>query len=90
LIPVSTKPPNGVYRWLKRSFYYAFKQSEIKGGVSTGWETFLDAVLQSGFGTSGTWPMRTELGNRMIGSGANSLASSIVVDRGNPNPSFHF
>ncbi|HMX70111.1 MAG TPA: hypothetical protein PKA23_14095, partial [Accumulibacter sp.] len=28
---------------------------------------------------SGTWPMRTELGNRMIGSGTNALASSIVL-----------
>ena len=62
--------------------YYAFKQSERKGdtGVSsTGWETFLDAVIRSGFAISGTWPMRTELGNRMIGMGTNALASSIVL-----------
>ena len=52
------------------TIYYAFKQSERKGDAgiaSTGWETFLDAVIQSGFAISGTWPMRTELGNRMIG-----------------------
>ena len=62
--------------------YYAFKQSERKGdaGVSsTGWETFLDAVIRSGFAITGTWPMRTELGNRMIGMGTNALASSIVL-----------
>ena len=62
--------------------YYAFKQSERKGdtGVaSTGWETFLGAVIRSGFVISGTWPMRTELGNRMIGMGTNALASSIVL-----------
>ncbi len=62
--------------------YYAFKQSERKGdtGVaSTGWETFLDAVIRSGFVVSGTWPMRTELGNRMIGMGTNALASSVVL-----------
>ena len=47
--------------------------------ASTGWETFLDAVIRSGFAISGTWPMRTELGNRMIGSGTNALASSIVL-----------
>ncbi len=47
--------------------------------ISTGWETFLDAVIRAGFGISGTWPMRTELGNRMIGSGTNALASSIVL-----------
>ncbi|HQQ70394.1 MAG TPA: hypothetical protein PLL92_08805, partial [Alicycliphilus sp.] len=62
--------------------YYAFKQSETKGEAgtsSTGWETFLDAVLKAGFALTGTWPMRTELGNRMIGSGTNALASSIVL-----------
>ena len=64
------------------SMYYAFKQSETesaKGTTSTGWETFLEAVIHAGFGISGTWPMRTELGNRMIGSGTNALASSIVL-----------
>jgi putative DNA methylase len=64
------------------TIYYAFKQSETKsetGTASTGWETFLDAVIRSGFALTGTWPMRTELGNRMIGSGTNALASSIVL-----------
>jgi len=64
------------------TIYYAFKQSERKGDEgtsSTGWETFLDAVIQAGFAISGTWPMRTELGNRMIGSGTNALASSIIL-----------
>jgi putative DNA methylase len=46
---------------------------------STGWETFLDAVIRSGFGISGTWPMRTENSSRMIGQGTNALASSIVL-----------
>lgn len=64
------------------TIYYAFKQSESEadaGTSSTGWETFLDAVIRAGFGISGTWPMRTELSNRMIGSGTNALASSIVL-----------
>ncbi len=64
------------------TIYYAFKQSETKrdsGTASTGWETFLDAVIQSGFGITGTWPMRTELDRRMIGMGTNALASSIVL-----------
>ena len=64
------------------SIYYAFKQSETKGETgtaSTGWETFLAAVIQSGFSVTGTWPMRTELGNRMVGQGTNALASSIVL-----------
>ncbi|MFB3901927.1 MAG: DUF1156 domain-containing protein [Acidobacteriota bacterium] len=64
------------------TIYYAFKQSESDGAngtASTGWDTFLDAVIRAGFAITGTWPMRTELGNRMIGSGTNALASSIVL-----------
>jgi putative DNA methylase len=64
------------------TIYYAFKQAETKGEAgtsSTGWETFLEAVLSAGFALTGTWPMRTELGNRMIGAGNNALASSIVL-----------
>jgi putative DNA methylase len=63
------------------TIYYAFKQSDTKesGTASTGWETFLAAVLRAGFALTGTWPMRTELGNRMIGSGTNALASSIIL-----------
>ncbi|MCG7590026.1 MULTISPECIES: DUF1156 domain-containing protein [unclassified Halomonas] len=63
------------------SIYYAFKQSETKDGstTSTGWVTFLEAVIQAGFSIDGTWPMRTEMANRMIGSGTNALASSIVL-----------
>jgi putative DNA methylase len=63
------------------TIYYAFKQSETAdtGTVSTGWETFLEAVLRAGFSIDGTWPMRTELSRRMIGSGANALASSIIL-----------
>jgi putative DNA methylase len=64
------------------TIYYAFKQAETtseSGTSSTGWETFLEAVLRAGFSISGTWPMRTELGNRMVGSGTNALASSIIL-----------
>ena len=64
------------------TIYYAFKQSERKGGTGvtrTGWETFLDAVIRSGLAVTGTWPMRTELSNRMVSMGTNALASSIVL-----------
>ncbi len=64
------------------TIFYAFKQSESvsdKGTASTGWETFLDAVIRVGFAITGTWPMRTELSNRMIGMGSNALASSIIL-----------
>jgi len=64
------------------TIYYAFKQSESEseeGTASTGWETFLDAVIQAGFGISGTWPMRSELATRNIGRDTNALASSIIL-----------
>ncbi len=64
------------------TIYYAFKQSEktAEGGeASTGWETFLDAVLRAGLSITGTWPIRTELTNRSVGMGANALATSIVL-----------
>jgi putative DNA methylase len=64
------------------TIYYAFKQSETKGTIgttSTGWETFLEAVIEAGFSLTGTWPLRSELTNRMNGMGTNALASSIVL-----------
>ncbi len=64
------------------TIYYAFKQSETKrdiGTSSTGWETFLDAIVRSEFAISGTWPMRTEKQGRVIGNSTNALASSIVL-----------
>ncbi len=64
------------------TIYYAFKQSERKGEsgvVNTGWATFLDAVIQAGFGISGTWPIRSEQQYRMVGMGTNALASSIIL-----------
>ena len=64
------------------TIYYGFKQSESEAGTgttSTGWETFLDAVIQAGFGISGTWPLRTERSARSTAIGTNALASSIVL-----------
>jgi putative DNA methylase len=68
--------------------YYAFKQAESEeedgdddspAVASTGWETMLEGLINAGFQINGTWPMRSELSNRMIASGNNALASSIVL-----------
>jgi putative DNA methylase len=68
--------------------YYAFKQAETEHSnddegntvvSSTGWETMLEGLIKSDFSIDGTWPMRSELSNRMIASGTNALASSIVL-----------
>ncbi|HAB39560.1 MAG TPA: hypothetical protein DCE52_16445 [Rhodobacteraceae bacterium] len=63
------------------TIYYAFKQSEIKsdGISSTGWATFLQAVIEAGFSIVGTWPLRTEMANRMVASGTNALANSVAI-----------
>jgi putative DNA methylase len=64
------------------TIYYAFKQGDTEADSSTsstGWVTFLAAVIRAGFQLCGTWPMRTELSNRMRGSESNALASSIVL-----------
>jgi putative DNA methylase len=74
--------------------YYAFKQQDAEIAeeddeanargqqstvASTGWETMLASLIQSGFSIVGTWPMRTERGGRANEIGANALASSIVL-----------
>ncbi len=69
--------------------YYAFKQAEATSdeddrpgsavAVSTGWETMLEGLIKAGFTITGTWPMRTERSTRPVASGANALASSIVL-----------
>ncbi len=63
------------------SIFYAFRQSESDtedGTVSTGWETFLAAVIHAGFEITGTWPVRTEYtGN--LKTNRSALASSIVL-----------
>ena len=63
------------------TIYYAFKQSEIEqeGLSSTGWATFLQAVISAGYSIVGTWPVRTERAARTIAVGTNALANSVVL-----------
>ena len=63
------------------TIYYAFKQAENEGEdgtASTGWETFLEAIIRAGFSIHGTWPMRTERAQGLK-SAVNALASSIIL-----------
>jgi putative DNA methylase len=66
---------------LPATIYYAFKQSEVEqeGLSSTGWATFLQAVINSGYIIVGTWPVRTERAARTVASGTNALANSVVL-----------
>jgi len=61
--------------------YYAFKQSvrDEDGEASTGWETLLEGMIDSGWEITSTWPLRTETSSRMVAQNSNALASSIVL-----------
>ena len=63
------------------TIFYAYKQQETKqaGTASTGWETFLQALVNAGLQITATWPIRTELPNRPVAMGTAALASSIVI-----------
>lgn len=70
--------------------FYAFRQSESEetdleqsellgaSRASTGWETMLGGLVDSGFQITGTWPMRTELVTSLK-KGMNVLATSVVL-----------
>jgi putative DNA methylase len=73
------------------SIYYAFKQEEVEDAseddesnpnditLTTGWETILEAVVQSGFQITATWPLRASQKWRLRAIGSNALASYIVM-----------
>ena len=68
------------------TLYYAFKQaaadeSDRIAGVpaSTGWETMLRGLIDTGLQVTATWPMRTEQQYRSVAMGTNALASAIVL-----------
>lgn len=63
------------------TIYYAYKATEVSNGEarSTGWDTFLSAVLDAGLQVTATWPLRTENASRLRAMKSNALASSIVL-----------
>jgi putative DNA methylase len=62
--------------------FYAYKQKETKKGetteVSTGWETMLRGLVESGLQVTATWPMLSE-STDTIKKGKSSLSTSIVL-----------
>lgn len=76
-----TRMSEGTSDLFPTTIYYAFKQSEVEqeGISSTGWATFLQAVIHAGFAVLGTWPVRTESPGRLIAKGTNALANSVVL-----------
>ncbi len=71
------------------TLYYAFKQEEEQEddagedesdlSLTTGWETFLEAVTGAGFQITATWPVRASQKWRLVATGTNALASYIVI-----------
>ena len=63
------------------TIFYAYKATETKDGEtrSTGWDTFLSAVLDARLQVTATWPVRTERQGGQRAVGRNALASSIVL-----------
>ena len=63
------------------TIFYAYKQQETKQGdtASTGWETFLQALVNAGLQITATWPIRTEMLHKVGAIGAAVLSSSVVI-----------
>ena len=63
------------------SIFYAYKQQEQERGgtTSTGWETMLTALVNTGFQIVGTWPINTEMPGRARSIKSNALASSVIL-----------
>ena len=77
------------------TIYYAFKQEENDDEsieneedeessvanitLSTGWETLLQALVDSGFQITATWPIKASQKWRMLSMGSNALTSYIVL-----------
>ncbi len=75
--------------------YYAFKQDDEESGAdeeegsgngnddrvdrTTGWETMLNALIETRFQITATWPVRSAQKWRMNAMDANALASYIVI-----------
>ena len=65
------------------TIHYAMKQQELRNhdgrGTSTGWERMLQALVDSGFEITATWPVATEQRSRRRARESNALDSSIVL-----------
>lgn len=67
------------------TLFYAFKQGEdeitVEGTVAhtTGWETILQALVDTGFQVTATWPVSASQKWRMRAMGSNTVTSYIVL-----------
>lgn len=83
----SAKSPEYYEREMTRALESARKATKSTGigvvvfaeGTPGGWETMLNAIIQSGWSITGSWPIDTELQARTQAAGSASLQSSVHI-----------
>ena len=63
------------------TIFYAYKATEVSKGDSSasGWDTFLQSIVDSEMTVTATWPVRTENKTRLRALNSNVLATSVVL-----------
>lgn len=63
------------------TIFYAYKATEVSNGASSasGWDTFLQSIIDSNMTITATWPVRTENASRLRAQKSNVLATSVVL-----------
>jgi len=63
------------------TIFYAYKATEVgkEGSGASGWDTFLQSIVDSGMMITATWPVRTENKSRLRALNSNVLATSVVL-----------
>jgi putative DNA methylase len=63
------------------TIFYAYKATEVSKGetAASGWDTFLQSIVDSDMTVTATWPVRTENKSRLRALNSNVLATSVVL-----------
>jgi putative DNA methylase len=63
------------------TIFYAYKATEVSKGeaAASGWDTFLQSIVDSDMTVTATWPVRTENKSRLRAQNSNVLATSVVL-----------
>lgn len=85
------KKSNHDQKWYENRMKFAFQEAcrILKPGApaiivyahrtTEGWETLINSLLDSGLVVTGSWPINTEMEERLIARGAAALSSSIYI-----------
>lgn len=64
---------------LPMTVVYASKEQKSGSGEETRWAAILTAMIQADLEITGTWPIHGTGGNRMVGQGANAVATYVAM-----------